>query len=195
MENSNKYIIIGILSIFLIMPMILGVYVQYIFVRTLDIFIFLFFLFGLVTLFIIGKLIHNYIFNKDSIELMRKHDVTNALINRNNRIVIWLFFPLTMVMEELIFRYYLIGFLIDSLKLDVLSVIFISSLIFSLYHIHTWFSYKNLTILITNLVYTFLMGLYIGFLFLNIGIVPCILIHYTLAFSLYYNIYKRYFKT
>lgn len=177
------------------MPMILGVYVQYIFVRTLDIFIFLFFLFGLVTLFIIGKLIHNYIFNKDSIELMRKHDVTNALINRNNRIVIWLFFPLTMVMEELIFRYYLIGFLIDSLKLDVLSVIFISSLIFSLYHIHTWFSYKNLTILITNLVYTFLMGLYIGFLFLNIGIVPCILIHYTLAFSLYYNIYKRYFKT
>ncbi|MFX1501949.1 MAG: CPBP family intramembrane glutamic endopeptidase [Promethearchaeota archaeon] len=125
---------------------------------------------------------------------MRKHDVTNALINRNNRIVIWVFFPLTMIMEELIFRYYLIGFLNYSLNLEDFSVILISSLIFSLYHIHTWFSFKNLTILLVNLIYTFLMGLYIGYLFLNIGIIPSILIHYVLALSLYYNIYKRYTK-
>jgi len=195
LENSNKYIIIGVISTFLFIPILFGVYVQYIFVREFDPFLILFFLFGLLILLTIGKLIEIFIFNNDSIELMRKHDVMNALINRNNRIVIWLFFPLTMIMEELIFRYYLIGFLSDSLNLDVISVIFISSLIFSLYHIHTWFSFKNLTFLLINLVYPFLMGLYIGYIFLNLGIIPCILIHYILSFYLYYNIYRRYFRT
>lgn len=125
---------------------------------------------------------------------MRKHDVTNALINGNNRIVILVFFPLTMIMEELIFRYYLVGFLINSLNLEIVSVLFISSLIFSLYHIHTWFSFKNLTLLLINLLFPFLMGIYLGFVLLNFGIIACILIHSILAFSLYYSIYRRYFR-
>ncbi|MFX1366430.1 MAG: type II CAAX prenyl endopeptidase Rce1 family protein [Promethearchaeota archaeon] len=125
---------------------------------------------------------------------MRKHDVTNALIEGNNRKIILIFLPLTMIMEELIFRYYLIGILINSLNLDDLSVIFISSLIFSLYHFHAWFSYKNRTLLLVNLIYPFLMGLYLGYMFLSFGIIFCILIHYLLVFYLYYNISKRYFR-
>ncbi len=195
MENSTKYIIIGVISIFLFIPMIFGVYVQYIFVSVFDPFLILLLLIGILVLIAIGKVIEIFIFNKDNIELMRKHDVMNVLINKNNRIVIWLFFPLTMIMEELIFRYYLIGFLSNSLNLELVSVIFISSVIFSLYHIHTWFSFKNITILLINLSYPFLMGLYLGYIFLNLGIIPCILIHYILAFFLYYNIYRRYFRT
>jgi membrane protease YdiL (CAAX protease family) len=174
--------------------MIFGVYIQYSFTSVIDPTFILPFLLGFSVLIILGKLIEIFIFNNETIELMRKHDVMNALINKDNRIVIWLFFPLTMIMEELIFRYYLIGFLSNSLNLDLVSVILISSVIFSLYHIHTWFSFKNITILIINLVYPFLMGLYIGYIFLNLGFIPCILIHYILAFSLYYNLYKRYFR-
>ncbi len=174
--------------------MIFGVYIQYTFISVLDPFFILPFLLGFLVLIIFGKLIEKFIFNNENIELMRNHDVMNALIHNNNRIVIWFFFPLTMIMEELIFRYYSIGFLIISLNLDVVPVILISSLIFSLYHIHTWFSFKDLTILLLNLAYPFFMGLYIGYVFLNLGIIPCILIHYILAFFLYYNLYRRYFK-
>ncbi|MFW9818580.1 MAG: type II CAAX prenyl endopeptidase Rce1 family protein [Candidatus Thorarchaeota archaeon] len=175
--------------------MIFGVYKQYIFLCVWDSLFILLVVMGFVLLITLGKLIEIFIFNNDNIELMRKHDVMNALINKENRIVIWLFFPLTMIMEELIFRYYLIGFLINSLNYEVISVILVSSVIFSLYHIHTWFSFRNLTILLINLGYPFLMGLYIGYIFINLGILPCILIHYILAFFLYFNLYKRYFKT
>ena len=194
MENSFKYIIIVIISAILFIPMFFGVYIEHLFVRELNFYSILFLLSGLLILLSIGKLIEIFIFNKKIIELMKKHDVTNALINKDNRIIIWLFFPLTMIMEELIFRYYLISFLIYSIKLEVISVIFISSLVFSLYHIHTWFSFKNITILMINLGYPFLMGIFIGYIFLRFGIIPCILIHYILAFSLYYHIYRKYFK-
>jgi hypothetical protein len=174
--------------------MIFGVYIQYTFISVLDPFFIIPFILGFLALIILGKLIEKFVFNDEKIELMRNHDVMNALINNNSKKVIWFFFPLTMIMEELIFRYYTIGFLIISLNLEVISVIFISSVIFSLYHIHTWFSFKDLTILLVNLVYPFLMGLYIGYVFLNLGILPCILIHYILAFFLYYSLYVRYFK-
>ncbi|MFX0023097.1 MAG: type II CAAX prenyl endopeptidase Rce1 family protein [Candidatus Hermodarchaeota archaeon] len=194
MKNSVKYIIITVISICLFFPMIFGVYIQYIIVRISDLIFILPFLLGLFVLLSLGRLIEIFIFNIENVELMRKHDVMNALINKNNRFVILFFFPLTMIMEELIFRYYLIGFLRNSLNLEIVSVILISSIVFSLYHIHTWFSFKNLTILLINLVYPFLMGLYLGYIFLNLGILPCILIHYILAFFLYYSLYRRYFK-
>ncbi len=175
--------------------MIFGVYIQFTFISVSDPFFILPFIIGFFLLLLLGKLIEIFIFNNENIEFMRKHDVMSALINNNNRIVIWFFFPLTMIMEELIFRYYSIGFLIISLNLGVVPVILISSFIFSIYHIHTWFSFKDLTLLLVNLVYPFLMGLYIGYVFLNLGIIPCILIHYILAFFLYYNLYKRYFRS
>lgn len=174
--------------------MIIGVFNQYIFISVIDPFFILPFLLGFFALIIFGKLIEIFIFNDENVELMRNHDVMNALINKNSKIVIWFFFPLTMIMEELIFRYYSIGILSISLNLEIIPVILISSLIFSLYHIHTWFSFKDITILLVNLVYPFLMGLYIGYIFLNLGILPCIIIHYILAFFLYYSLYKRYFK-
>jgi membrane protease YdiL (CAAX protease family) len=194
LENSVKYIIITVISICLFIPIVFGLYIQNIMVIIIDPIFILPFLFGSLILLSLGKLIEIFIFNMKNVEMMRKHDVMNALINKENRIVIWFFFPLTMIMEELIFRYYLIGFLINSLNLDYISVILISAIVFSLYHIHTWFSFKNLTILMINLVYPFLMGLYLGYIFLNLGILPCILIHYILAFFLYFSLYRRYFK-
>ena len=64
------------------------------------------------------------------------------------------------IMEELIFRYYLLGFLALTLHLELAISILISSLVFSLYHIHTWFTFKSSKILLINISYTLILGLF-----------------------------------
>ncbi|MHA1913150.1 MAG: CPBP family glutamic-type intramembrane protease [Promethearchaeota archaeon] len=133
-------------------------------------------------------------YNQKNIEALKDHDVLFSLINKNNKLVIWIFFPIIIITEELMFRYYSIGFLFSSLKLGFIDVILISSLIFSLYHIHIWFRYKNLEIFLIFLGSSLLLGLYNGYLFLKVGLIPCILVHYIVAFYSYYSIYKRYYR-
>ncbi|MFX1329621.1 MAG: CPBP family intramembrane glutamic endopeptidase, partial [Promethearchaeota archaeon] len=157
-------------------------------------YIVLIFIIGIIILLFLSKIIEVFAYNNENVEVIKKQDVINAFINRNNRVIIWFFFPMIIIIEELVFRYYTIGFLVYSLKLESVVVIFISSLIFSVFHIHIWFRYKDLTVLVINLGYPFLMGLYFGYIFLKLGIIPCIIVHFIIAISLYYNIYRRYFK-
>ena len=145
-------------------------------------------------LLILGKIVEIFGYNRKIVETMRKNDVINALINGDSNFILWFLFPIIIITEELIFRYYTIGILVYILGLESIVVIFISSLFFSLFHIHIWFRYKNLRILLINLGYPFLLGLYIGYIFLKLGIIPCIIIHYVIAFYSYYNIYRRYFR-
>jgi hypothetical protein len=44
-----------------------------------------------------------------------------------------------------------------------------------------------------NLGIPFFLGIYNGFILINLGILPCIIIHYVVVMILYYNIYRRYF--
>ena len=190
----RKYITLSVLLIILTIPIFFGVYLEYFTLRELNWFVILIFITGLIILLILGKIIEIYGYNDNTVEAFRKQDVLNAFINRNNRLIIWFFFPIIIIIEELIFRYYSIGILVQVLYLESVAAIFISSLIFSLFHIHIWFRYKNLMILLMNLGYPFLMGLYFGYIFLKLGVIPCILIHYLIALFSYYNIYRRYFK-
>ncbi len=149
---------------------------------------------GLVGFLLIGKLIAVYGYDFPSFEAIKTQDVLNALINRKNKAIIWIFLPMIMVIEELIFRFYMIGFLVNQVGLDVISAILISSVLFSLFHIHIWFRFKNRRILLINLGDSFLLGLFNGYILLTLGIIPCILIHYVLVLILYYTIYKKHFK-
>ena len=194
MEKIRKYTILTTLCIILIIPIFFGIYSEYLYVRKLNLFVILILLLGMLMLLLIGKLIGIYGYDNESIENMRKHDVIEALINKTNKLRLWLFFPIIMVIEELIFRYYCIGFLINQVDVDVIMAIIISSLVFSLFHIHIWFSFKNLRILLINLGYSFLIGLFNGYTFITLGLFPCIGIHYALAIYLYYIIYRKYFK-
>lgn len=194
MENIRKYAIISTISIILIIPIFFEVFIDFLFIWHINIDIFLILLLDLFGLLFISKLIEIFVFNSQNIEIMKKHDVINALRKKNNKLVLWIFFPITMIMEELIFRYYLISVIMLLFKLDFFSSILISSIIFSLYHIHTWFFFKNLTILIINLIYSFILGLFNGFVFLTLGLFPCIIFHSAIAFFFYYNIFRRYFK-
>jgi len=148
-------------------------------------------LIGFVFLLGIGKVMEILMYSERSKELMKQHDVVKALLNGNDIIVLLVIFPLTMIMEEFIFRYYLIGILLYELKLGLILVILISSMIFSLYHLHIWFKFKNLKILISYLISSFLLAIYNGYLLVTLGIFVCIIVHTILVFVLYYNLYKK----
>ncbi|MFW9947434.1 MAG: type II CAAX prenyl endopeptidase Rce1 family protein [Candidatus Odinarchaeota archaeon] len=146
------------------------------------------------TLYVIGKIIEVYGYNAEIIKVMEKHDIINSFVEGNNKIIRGLGFLVIMAIEELVFRYYLVGLLFIQSYLGEILVILISSLIFSIFHIHTWFSYRNVRILVIFLIYSFFLGLFNGYLLLTVGIIPCILVHFSLAYILYYGIYTRYFK-
>jgi len=194
LDKIRKYTLIVIIFIILIVPTFLGYYWEYFFIREFDVYVVLILIFGFIIFFIMGKLIEIYAYNDNRIEVLKKNDIINAFISKKNRIVIWIFFPIIMIIEELIFRFYIIAILINQVELEALVAVFISSLVFSLFHIHTWFSYRSLRILLVNLIFPFLLGLFNGYIFLTIGIIPCIIIHYIIVLNLYYNLYKRYFK-
>lgn len=195
MEKIRKYTIILIIFIILVIPIFFGIYIEYLFLQDSNLFVILILMFGLLLLLLIGKLIGVYGYNSECIEKLKKHDVIDAWFNKKSKIKLLISFMIIMIIEELIFRYYIIGFLLNQLDLEVILAIFISSIIFSLFHIHIWFSFKNIRILLINLGYSFLLGLFNGYILLTLGIFPCVGIHYALAMYLYYSIYKKYFKT
>jgi len=136
LKFGKKYLAITVVVIFLIIPIFFGIYVDFLFVSEFSLSILLFLLIGFVFLLGLGKLMEFLMYSEKSKELMKQHDVIEALLDGNNRIVLLVFFPLTMIMEELIFRYYLIGMLLNQLNIGLILVILISSLVFSLYHVH-----------------------------------------------------------
>jgi len=190
----RKYIIIICLFTLLTIPLFFGLYLEYFTIKELNWLIIIIIISSLFILLILGNLIEIFGYDQKIVEVMRKNDVIYAFINRDNKLLIWFFFPIIIITEELIFRYYTIGFLVYTLKLELIVVLFFSSLFFSIYHIHIWFRYKNLRLLLINLGYPFLLGLYIGYIFLKLGIIPCIVIHYAIALYSYYYIYRRYFR-
>ncbi len=194
MEKIRKYTLISITFFILIVPIFLGIYQEYFFIREFDVNVVSILIFGFIIFLIIGKIIEVYAYNDDRIGVIKKQDIISAFISKKNLVFIWVFFPIIMIIEELIFRFYIIAILINQVELEALVAVFISSLVFSLFHIHTWFSYKSLRILLVNLIFSFLLGLYNGYIFLTMGIIPCFIIHYIIVLNLYYNLYKRYFK-
>ncbi|MFX0029330.1 MAG: CPBP family intramembrane glutamic endopeptidase [Candidatus Hermodarchaeota archaeon] len=189
----KKFIIISLITIILMIPIFFGVYTEFLLERNLELFGIPIVILGLLLLLFIGWIINSFGFDVSNIESMRNHNVINALIN-GNYVILCFFFPITMIMEELIFRYYLISFFSSTLQLKTLSSILISSIAFSFYHIHTWFTFKNQRILVINLSYTLMLGLFNGYMFIMLGIIPCIIIHYLLAFYFYYYLYTKNFK-
>jgi len=146
---------------------------------------------GFVFLLGLGKVMEKFVYNETSKELMKQHDVVNTLMNGDSITALLVFFPLTMIMEELIFRYYLIGLLLNDLIGGIFLAVIISSIIFSIYHFHIWFRFKDKNILISYLISSFILGIYNGFILLTLGIFACIIVHAVLVFILYYNLYKK----
>ena len=191
MKLGKKYLAIISTVFVLIIPIFFGIYADFLTISEISLEIMLLLLIGFVLLLALGKVMELFLYSKESKEKMKQHDVIRAFLNEENKIVLFVFFPLTMIMEELIFRYYLIGLLLNQLNLEFFSTVIISSLIFSIYHIHTWFRFKDLKILISNLLFSFILGIYNAFLLFTLGIFACIVVHFSLVFMIYYNLYKK----
>jgi len=186
-----KYLAIIITVIVLIIPIFFGVYNEFLIIREVSLGIVLYLLVGFVFLLGLGKVMEKFVYNETSKELMKQHDVVNTLMNGDSITALLVFFPLTMIMEELIFRYYLIGLLLNDLMGGIFLAVIISSIIFSIYHFHIWFRFKDKNILISYLISSFILGIYNGFILLTLGIFACIIVHAVLVFILYYNLYKK----
>ncbi len=191
MYLSKKYLFITLAVIILIFPLFFGIYTEFLIINDFTLFILAYLLIGFVFLLVLGKVMEHFMYKGANKEIMKHHDVINALLNKNGKIILLVFFPLTMIMEEFIFRYYLMGLLLFQLKLGLILAILISSLVFSLYHLHIWFKFKNLKILISYLISSFLLAIYNGYLLITLGIFACIIVHTILVFILYYNLYKK----
>ncbi len=175
----------------LIVPLFFDIYTEFLVINNLSLFTLAYLLIGFVFLLVLGKVMEQFMYKGVSKETMKHHDVVNALLNKDGKIILSVFFPLTMIMEEFIFRYYLVGFLINQLKLGLILVILISSIVFSLYHIHIWFRFKNFKIFVAYLISSLFLGIYNGYILLSLGLFACIITHSILAFLLYYNLYKK----
>jgi len=194
LEKKRKHIIIIVVFLLLTIPIFFGIYVDTIFLQVSNLYVIIISFGGLIVLLSVGELTDRYGFNVESLEAIKDHEVIQALTEKKSRLKILILFIITMIMEELIFRYYLISLLFHTLDLNIVMALIISSLFFSLYHIHTWFSYKNLKILVIFLSNSFLLGLFLGYVFLTLGFFYCIIIHSILAFIFYFNLVNRYFK-
>jgi membrane protease YdiL (CAAX protease family) len=195
LEKDTKYLIICVVFLLLILPVFFGLYAENLFFQIINNYTLLTLFGGLVVLLTVGEIIDIFGFNTQSLELIKENDVIQSLITRKKRFVILTLFLIIMITEELVFRYYLIGFLNDSLNLDIILVLILSSVFFSLYHIHMWFKFKNIRILIIFLGNSLLLGFFLAFIYLTLGFIVCVIIHYLLAFLFYFSLFNRYFKT
>jgi len=191
LELSKKYLTITFALLLLIFPLFFNIYTEFLIINEFNLYILAYLLIGFVFLLVLGKIMEYFMFKGTSKEILKQHDVVNALLNKDGKIILIVFFPLTMIMEEFIFRYYLIGMLLFELKLGIFLAILISSTIFSLYHLHVWFKFKNFKIFVAYLTYSLFLGIYNGFILLSLGIIACIITHSTLVFLSCYKLHKK----
>jgi len=190
-EFENKHYLIIICVILCVIPLFFGIYINYLSISQFNLQILALIISSIIFLYLFGKFLERYVYKDKLLDIIRKHDLISALIQKNNNLVLYFFFPLTMIMEEFIFRYYSIGLLQNVINLGIFESVIISSLIFSLYHIHFWFKFKNFLITIIFISYSFFLGLINGFVLLTIGLPFCIIIHYLLAFISYFNLSNK----
>jgi membrane protease YdiL (CAAX protease family) len=138
-----------------------------------------------IALIMMGLFSVNTFYDTNTIKKMTDHELVIFFTHHKGNFLFLLIFLLTMVMEELIFRFYLMGFFVLTLNVENLSGILFTSLIFSFYHFHTWFAFKDKKILFSYLLYSFFLGWLCSLILLKMGIIFSIIAHSSLAALIY----------
>ena len=191
MRHIQKYLIIIILDVILLIPIYFGLFTRYLLIKEFNFSILLTLIISIIFFIAFSLIIQKYGYDKSTISLMVNHDVTATFLGNGNKLILLVFFPLTMLMEELIFRYYLIGFMETILYLDVILIVLLSSLIFSAYHLHFWFKFKNVRLTMIFIIGSFVMGIFLSFILMTLGLIFCVVVHFTLALLMYYNLANK----
>ena len=193
LKTHTKDVIIIIVVFIAFIPLFYGYNLQYIIIITFNFNLIAFLVLGIVILFLLGRLIFSTLLDEKSIIQIENHDLVDSFIKNNQKLTKWFIFPLTMLMEELIFRFYSISIIINLIKLSSFLAVIISSSIFAAYHIHFWIRFKNFRIFISFFILSFFLGLLNGYAFINFGLLVCFIIHYGMAFELYFYLYRKFY--
>ena len=188
-----KDVIIIIVVVISLIPLFYGYELKYIIILTYNFNLITFLVLGIVILFLFGRVIFSTLLDEKSIFQMENHDLVDSFIKKNQNWAKWFIFPLTMLMEELIFRFYAISIVIDLIKLNPFLAVITSSSIFAAYHIHFWIRFKNFRIFISFFILSFFLGLLNGYAFIYFGLLVCFIIHYGMAFELYFYLYRKFY--
>lgn len=189
LKKGSLKVKLAILMVLLI-PLFFGFRVNYLIPLTIH-FTFwdiLLVLFGSLILLILGYFIIIQAYDKKDLESMKSHEVVNGFLAHEYTSFL-ITFSVTMIMEELIFRFYILGLLDLFLDFDI--AILLGSVIFSLYHIHVWFAFRSYRILGSYLIFAFLLGLLTGFVYFKLGLMVCILIHFGIVLIIYWKMARN----
>ncbi|MHA1727407.1 MAG: CPBP family glutamic-type intramembrane protease [Promethearchaeota archaeon] len=117
-----------------------------------------------------------------------------------NRFSTILSFTLNMIIEEIVFRYYLLGIILNYLDYSMIETfnsfnyiqvfyffipILLSAVIFSIYHIHIYFWTKSAHLTAMFIVMSFFLGLLLGLVFIYCGVIFAVIIHWISVYFAY----------
>jgi hypothetical protein len=114
---------------------------------------------------------------QESLKKLKAHLIIRGLQERKYYNV-FINLPLTMIFEELFFRGVLFVLLLELHLFSILSVIFFSSFIFSIYHFHTWSSFKDKWITLLFIGISFPLGIACAIVTYYLGFIGAILLHW-----------------
>jgi hypothetical protein len=150
--------------------------------------VFLFSTMGLI-LSLIGYFSLEKTLDKKELALFQQHNIVQALKKRNIRFILTDFLN-SMFFEELVFRFYIIAIIFIDL-LGPIPTILVNGLIFSMYHLHMYKKFPSKRLIIVFLIYTFFLGVYLGFLFLESGVIFTIVAHSAIVLLIYYLLSRK----
>jgi len=182
-----KIIIIPILAFVIIVIYLLTIYPKWLFPSvSFTIYSITIILGACVFLIGTGISLSNFIM-RDSIIKMKEHIVVRAIMERRY-FDLWFIFPVTMIFEELLFRLFLFELLYS--YFDLITTIYIGTIIFSLFHLHT-LSFKDINITLAFVILSIFLGVVLNFFFYFFGLIFCIFIHWLCVFIIFLNIENK----
>ncbi len=139
---------------------------------------------------------------------IREHPMVKIHLQRdffvNNRYEILLSYTLSIIFEEFLFRMYLLGFLLNFENFqpimafdygyigDFFYPILSSSILFSGYHIYTFFKAESLSLTVFYMLSSFILGIINGISFIYGGILFSIIVYWIITYSIYSIIGRHY---
>jgi len=176
-----------IIFLVLIIPLFFGYQIEYVILISGNFWIyFISIIIGFIS-FLSGYLVIIH-FGKDSLDALKMNPVFQNFETKKLGCAL-LNFALLMIIEELVFRFYL--FVILKLEIGEIWGVIVSSIIFSIYHIHIYFQYKDLKLTLIFILFSLILGLYLSFIFIHFGLIGAFLVHFIVVFLIYYFVWKK----
>ncbi len=188
MSNAliKKYLS-SIVIIILVIPILLGYQREDLLLISGNFWVyFISILIGLI-LFTVGYYCITY-FGKNSLEILKKNPVFQNLEARRYLLTL-AYFALFMLIEELIFRFYLFSVLRDNWS--EIGGLWVASLIFCLYHINIYLQYKDVRLAVIYILFSFILGVYLTLIFNTFGLIGAFIAHFIGVFLIYFFIWKK----